>query len=90
MARLHHIYKVTHIYITSILLFISFFILLPSFWAGQLVKTLLVCHKTSGLKRKNDFKKYLSRSFFFLQEMLLGSRRRRTYELRKFQDSFED
>ncbi len=44
MAALRHIYTVTHIYITFILLFISFFILLPLLWAGQLLQTFLVCH----------------------------------------------
>ncbi len=46
MATLHHIYTVTHIYITFILLFISFFILLLLLWAGRLAQTLLVCHST--------------------------------------------
>jgi hypothetical protein len=47
MAALNHIYidTHTHIYITSILLFIPFFILLPLFWAGRLAQTLLVCHR---------------------------------------------
>ncbi len=44
IATLHHIYTVTYIYITFILLFIPFFILLPICWAGRLVQTLLVCH----------------------------------------------
>ncbi len=44
MTTLHHIYTVTYIYITFILLFIPFFILLPLLWAGRLAQTLLVCH----------------------------------------------
>jgi hypothetical protein len=47
MATLHHRYTVTHIYITFILLFIPFFILLPLLWAGRLAQTLLVCHNTA-------------------------------------------
>jgi hypothetical protein len=45
MAALHHIY--TYIYITSILLSMPLFTLLPLSWAGRLVQTLLVCHITS-------------------------------------------
>ncbi len=45
IATLHHIYTVTLIHITFILLFFPFFILLPLLWAGWLAKALLVCHK---------------------------------------------
>ncbi len=43
IALLHHIYgyTVTHIYITFVLLFIPFFILLPHPWAGRLTRSLL-------------------------------------------------
>jgi hypothetical protein len=44
MATLCHIYTVTYIYITFILLSTPFFILLPLFWAGRLVH-LHVCHR---------------------------------------------
>ncbi len=37
MAMLHLIYNVTHIYITKILLFILFLMLIPHHWAGRLV-----------------------------------------------------
>jgi hypothetical protein len=40
-AMLHHIDMNTQTYITFILLFIPFFILLPLSWAGQLAQTLL-------------------------------------------------
>jgi hypothetical protein len=43
-AMLHRIHTIIHIYITFILLFIPFFILLPLLWAGRLAQTLLVCH----------------------------------------------
>ncbi len=48
MATLHHIYIVTHIYITFILLFTSFLILFLLLWAGQLAQTLLVCHNSTS------------------------------------------
>ncbi len=44
ITALHHIYTVSHIYIAFTLLLISFFILLPLFWAGRLAQTFLVCH----------------------------------------------
>jgi hypothetical protein len=43
-SALHHIHTYTHIYITSILLFILFFTLLPLLLAGQLPLTLPVGH----------------------------------------------
>jgi hypothetical protein len=47
MAILHHIHTIAHIYITFILLFIPFFILLPLFWTGWLAQTFLVWHNNS-------------------------------------------
>jgi hypothetical protein len=49
MSALHHIHKDTHIYITSILLFILLFTLLPLLLAGQLPLTLPVGHNTTSL-----------------------------------------
>jgi hypothetical protein len=45
MAALHNTYKDTHIYITSILLFILFFTLFLLSLAGRLAQTLPVWHK---------------------------------------------
>jgi hypothetical protein len=69
MATLHHIYIDTHIYITYVLLFIPFFILLPLFRAGWLAQTLLVLSQYQcDFKKANEvlaqFKKH---TFFWLK-----------------------
>jgi hypothetical protein len=49
-SALHHIHTDTYIYITSILLFILFFTLLPLLLAGRLPLTLPVGHKAFALR----------------------------------------
>jgi hypothetical protein len=61
---LHPIYMVTHIYITFMLLFISFFILLPHLWAGRLAPP----SSLSGTRGINELIIYFFLRIYFKSE----------------------
>jgi hypothetical protein len=65
---LHLIYMVTHIYITFILLFISFFILLLHLWAGRLALILLVGNSSVSYMDSSD--SLATKNLFQLQDLL--------------------